>query len=174
MLKEQWWKKPKGRRIVLLCAPDAFINTSPRLTWRDDDHFGPAAGETVQQRLRSDVKVEQSSRTAELGQTEPSPHETGLVGHKQGDRVPLLQLGFSLQGSGHLVALLIHFFIRIVTTFKADKDLTGMPLHRIQEAVQDAVKRFVFLVFDEPDAKFDAPQHVSPVLSEVWGTCFKE
>lgn len=145
-----------------------------RLTCRGDDHFGPTAGETVQQRLGSDVKVKKSSRAAQLGQTEPSPHEAGLVGQKQGDRVPLPQPGFSLQSSGHLVALFIHFAVRIFQTFKLQKGLIGMPLHGIQEAVHDAVKRFDFLVFGESDATFDAPQDVRAVLAEVRKTFLEE
>lgn len=154
----------------LFCTPDFPLN----LTWRDDEHFGSTAGETVQERLRSDVKVEESSRTSQLGQTEPSPHIAGLIGQKQGDRVPVLQSGFSLQSSGHLVALFIHFSIRKLSTFKVQKDLVGMPLHCIQEAVQDAVKRFDLLIFDEPDAQFNAPQDVRAVLSEIREKFFQE
>ena len=128
----------------------------------------------MQERLRSDVKVEQSSRAAQLGQAEPSPHEAGLAGQKQGDRVPLLEPGFSLQSSGHLVALLIRLAISKLSTFKVQKDLVGMPLHCIQEAVQDAVKRFDLLIFNEPDAKFNAPQDVGAVLAEIWEKCFEE
>lgn len=128
----------------------------------------------MQQRLRSDVKVEQSSRTAQLGQTEPNPHKTGLVGQKQSDRVPFLQPGFSLQGSGHFVALFIHFFVRIFTTFKVQKDLSGMPAHRIQEAVQDAVKRFALFVFGESDGKFNVPRDVRAVIAKVREKCFEE
>lgn len=144
------------------------------LTCRGDDHFGPAAGEAVQQRLGPDVEVEQGSRAAQLGQTEPSPHEAGLVGQKQGDGVPLLQPGFSLQSSGHLVALSIHFAIRIFPTFKVQKCLTGMPFSGVQEAVHDAVKRFDFLVFGEPDAQFNAPQDVRQVILKVWEKFLEE
>lgn len=101
----------------------------------------------MQQGLGSDVEVEQGSRAAQLRQTEPSPNEAGLVRKEQGHRVPLLQPGFSLQGSGHLVALFVHFAITVRATFEVYKDLFGVPLHCIQEAVQYAVKGLDFLVF---------------------------
>lgn len=146
-----------------------LVSAPLTLTWRGDEHFGSAAGETVQERLRSDVEVEESNRTAQLGQAEPCPDEAGLVGQKQGDRVPLLQLGFSLQSSGHLVALFIHLAISELLTFKVQEDLVGMSLHCIQEAVQDAVKRFDLLIFDEPDAKFNAPQNIGAIVLKIWG-----
>jgi len=134
---------------------------------RGDDHFGPAAEEAVQQRLGSDVDVKQSRRTSQLGQTEPSPHVAGLVGQKQGDRVPLLQPGFNLQRARHLVALLVHVSISILASFKVHEDLPGMLLRGVQEAVQDAVERFARLVLEEPEAELQAGQDVGAVLSEV-------
>lgn len=118
----------------------------------------------MQQRLGSDVEVEQSRRTAQLGQSEPSPNETGLVGQEQGDRVPLLQRGCSLQGSGRPAALFVHFPIRIISTFELDEGFTRMPPRCIQEAVQEAVEGFDLLVLDEPDSQFNAPQDVRAVL----------
>lgn len=137
------------------------------LTCRRDDHFGPAAGEAVQQRFGPDVEVEQSSQAAQLGQTEPGPHEAGLVGQEEGDRVPLLQPGCSLQSSGHLVALSVHMSVRIFPTLEEQEGLRGMLLRGIQEAVHDAVERRAPLVPDEPDAEHDAPQDVHAVVEEM-------
>lgn len=139
----------------------------PGLTCRRDDHSGPAAGEAVQQGFGPDVEVEQSSRAAQLGQTEPSPHEAGLVGQEEGDRVPLLQPGCSLQSSGYLVALSVHIVVRIFPTFEEQEGLPGMLPRGIQEAVHDAVERFGLLVLDEPDAEHDAPQNVHAVVEEM-------
>lgn len=109
----------------------------------------------MQQRLGSDVEVQQGGRAAQFRQTEPSPNEAGLVREEQGHRVPFLQPGFSLQGSGHLVAPFVHFAIRVRATFKVHEDLIGVPFHCIQEAVQDAVKWFEFLVNGQPGAEFN-------------------
>lgn len=140
----------------------------PALTCRRDDHFGPAAGEAVQQGFGPDVKVEQSSRAAQLGQAEPGPHEVGLVGQEERDRVPLLQPGCSLHSSGYLVALSVHIAIGIFSTFEEQEGLPGMLLRGIQEAVHDAVERLGPLVFDDPDAAHDAPQNVHTVVEELW------
>lgn len=121
----------------------------------------------MQQRLGPDVKVEQSCRAAQLTQTEPGPYETGLIGQKQGDRVPLLEPGCSLQSSGHPVALSVHFAIGIFTTLKMQEGLVGMPLRCIQETVHDAVERFDLLVSEEPGTQFDAPEDVSALRAEV-------
>lgn len=137
------------------------------LTCRRDDHFGPAAGEAVQQGFGPDVKVEQSHRAAQFGQAEPSPHEAGLVGQEEGDRVPLLQPGCSLQSSGYLVALSVHMAVRIFPTFEEQEGLAGMLLCSIQEAVHDAVERLPLLVLGEPDAEHDAPQNVHAVGAEM-------
>lgn len=137
------------------------------LTCAGDEDFGPAAGEAVQQGLGSDVEVEQSSRAAQLGQTEPSPHEAGLVGQEQRDGVPFLQPGFSLQSSAHFVALPVHILVGVFASFKVQEGLGGMPLHRIQEAVQDAVDGFPPPVFEQPQAQSEAPQDVHAVRLEV-------
>lgn len=121
----------------------------------------------MQQGFGPDVKVEQSSRAAQFGQTEPSPHEAGLVGQEEGDRVPLLQPGCSLQSSGYLVALSVHIAVRIFPTFEEQEGLTGMLLRGIQEAVYDAVERLGLLVLVEPDAEYDAPQNVHAVVEEM-------
>lgn len=136
-------------------------------TWRGNEHFGPAAGEAVQQRLGSDVEVQQSSRAAQLGQAEPGPHEGGLVRQKQGHGVPLLQPGFSLQSSGHLVALEVHLSVGVRAPLEVDEDLVGVSPRCVQEAVQDAVKGFARLVFDQPEAQLEAPQDVDAVIPEV-------
>lgn len=137
------------------------------LTCAGDDHFGPAAGEAVQQGLGPDVKVEQSSRAAQLGQAEPGPHEAGLVGQEEGDRVPRLQPGCSLQGSGDFVALPVDIAVRIFPTFEEQEGLRRVPPRGIQEAVDNAVERLEPLVLGEPDAKRDAPQDVRAVVEEM-------
>lgn len=139
----------------------------PCLTCRRDDDSGPAAGEAVQQGFGPDVKVEQSSRAAQFGQTEPGPHEAGLVGQEEGDRVPLLQPGCSLQSSGNFVALSVDIAVRIFPTFEEQEGLLRMLLHGIQEAVHDAVERLGLLVLNESDAKHDAPQDVRAVVEEI-------
>lgn len=139
----------------------------PGLTCRRDDHFGPAAGEAMQQGFGPDVEVEQGSRAAQLGQTEPGPHEAGLVGQEEGDRVPLLQPGCSPQSPGYLVALSVHIAVRIFPTFEEQEGLAGMLLRGIQEAVHDAVESLGLLVLGEPDAEHDAPQNVHAVVEEM-------
>ena len=139
----------------------------PGLTCRRDDDFGPAAGEAVQQRFGPDVNVEQRSRAAQLGQAEPSPHEAGLVGQEEGHRVPLLEPGCSLQGSGYLVALSVHIAVGIFPTFEEQEGLPGLPPGGIEEAVHDAVEGLGLLVLDEPDTEHDAPRNVHAVVEEM-------
>lgn len=152
---------------VCVCGRGFGGAPAPLLTCRDDDHFGPAAGEAVQQRLGPDVEVEQSRRAAQLGQGEPGPDEARLVGHEQGDGLPFLQPRFSLQSSGHLVALLVHGAVRVLATFEVHEGLVGMPARGIQEAVHDAVEGLEPLVPEEPASEPDAPHDVRAVLAEV-------
>lgn len=121
----------------------------------------------MQQRLGSDVEVQQSRRAAQLGQAEPGPHEAGLVRQKQGHGVALLQPGFSLQSPGHLVALQVRLSVAERAPLEEDEGLGGLSLRRVQEAVQDAVERFGLPVLGEPDAQLEAPQHVGAVIAEV-------
>ena len=128
----------------------------------------------MQQGRGPDVEVQQGGGTPQFGQAEPDPHEAGLVGEKQGHRVPLLQPGGSLQGSGHLVAPLVHISVRKVPALEAQEDFIGVSLDRVQEAVQDAVETLAFLVLDEPDAESEAPQDVRQVRGKVREKCSDE
>lgn len=121
----------------------------------------------MQQRFGPDVKVEQGGRAAQLGQTEPGPHEAGLVGEEEGDRVPLLQPGCSLQSSGDFVALSVDIAVGILPTFEEQEGLRRVLLRGFQEAVDKAVERLGPLVLGEPDAKRDAPQDVRAVVEEM-------
>lgn len=127
----------------------------------------------MQERLGSDVKVEEGNWAAQFGQCDPGPYETGLVGQEESDRVPFLEPDLGLQSSGHLVAVFIHLAIRNHSSFKVQEDLAGMPPRRIQEAVQEAVERFELLILGEPDAELDAPQDVHAVIAEVRETCLQ-
>lgn len=137
------------------------------LTCGRDDHLGPAAGEAVQQRLGPDVEVEQGRRAAQLGQGEPGPDEARLVAQEQGHRVALLQPSLSLQRPRHLVAPPVHLAVRVLETLEAHERLVGMPAHRLQKLVHDAVEVLQPLVQVEPAAEPDAPQDVRAVLSQV-------
>lgn len=121
----------------------------------------------MQQGFGPDVEVEQGSRAAQFGQTEPDPDVRGFVGQKQGHGVPLLQPGFSLQGPSHLVAPSVHLRVRILSTLEVDQDLVRAPPHRVQEVVHDAVEGFGLLVPHQSDAQPDAPQDVAAVFPEV-------
>lgn len=99
----------------------------------------------MQQRSGPDVVVQQSRHAAQLGQSQPDPHEQGLVAQEQRHRVPRLQLRVRRQSPGHLVALCVCLFISVGDILENEQLLVWMLRYSVQKTVQNAVKAPLYL-----------------------------
>lgn len=143
------------------------LRLGPHLTCTSDQDFGVAAGEAVEQGLGPDVAVEEGGRASQLGQSEPDPHELGLVSHEESRRVPLAQVGVGGQGPGHLAALPVRLPVGVRALLEDDERLVRMPGDFVQETVHDAVEGFALQQPLYAKADFNGGDRETEVLEEV-------
>lgn len=125
------------------------------LTSTDNQDFGVAAGEAVQQRFGPDVEVEQRRHASQLGEREPHPHKLWLVAQQKGSGVPLLQLSMLGQRSGRSVAFFVSLAVRVRAVLKQHEGLLWLFGDSVQKTFQNAVKRFAPSELFYPAGNFD-------------------
>lgn len=138
-----------------------------RFTLGDDQDFGSAAGETVQQRLGANVGVEQRHNAAQFEQTQPGPDEVGFVPTEQSHGVPLLEPGVGLQSSGHSVTLSVHLTVRVRAVLENNERFVRLLSNVVQKTVQDAVELFVLRVLSHSLAHFQQLHGVTKIREKV-------
>lgn len=91
----------------------------------------------MQQRFGLDVGVEESHRTARLGQAEPHADKVGFVAHEHRDAVSLLQLGGVVEDVGQPVTTAVDVPVRVHAAIVDHEGLVGDALRLLDEPIQD-------------------------------------